>query len=154
MRPCLEYIDLNMVRTGGVTRPEQWPDCGYVEIQYPKARRRIIDEEHLMGLTGASSRAMLQQLCRQQVEAALERKLMARQNHWTESIAVGSLEYIEALQKQVAIRAKGREVISVEGGCQLRERDTAYRGAFQGQKGGLSLENTFFWKAPSHNVLA
>ena len=68
-----------------------------------------------MGLTGASSRAALQLLCRQQVEAALERKLMARQSHWTESIAVGSLEYIEALQKQLAIRAKGRDVISVEG---------------------------------------
>ena len=74
-----------------VTRPEQWPDCGYVEIQYPKARRRIIDEEHLMGLTGASSRAALQQLCRQQVEGALEQKLLARQSHWTESLAVGSL---------------------------------------------------------------
>ena len=56
-----------------------------------------------MGLTGASSRA------------ALERKLVARQSHWTESMAVGSLEYIEALQKQLAIRAKGRDVISVEG---------------------------------------
>ena len=92
-----------------VTRPEQRPDCGYAEIQYPKARRRIIDEEPLLGLTGASSRAALQLLCRQQVEAALEPKLMARQSHWTESIAVGSLEYVEALQKQLAIRAKGRE---------------------------------------------
>ena len=98
-----------------------------------------------MGLTGASSRAALQQLCRQQVEAALERKLMARQSHWTESIAVGSLEYIEALQKQLAIRAKGRDVISVEGRCQLRETETTYRAVFKGQKGGLSLENTFVW---------
>src|SRR2546425_975630 len=71
-RQCLLYLDLNMVRAGVVTRPEQWPDCGYVEIQYPKARRWIMDEEQLMGLTGASSRAGLQQLCRQQVEAALE----------------------------------------------------------------------------------
>ena len=103
-----------------------------------------------MGLTGASRRAALQLLCRQQVEAVLERKLMARQNHWTESIAVGSLEYIEALQKPLAIRAKGRDVISVEGGCQLRETETAYRGLFEGQKGGLSLENTFFWNRSLH----
>ena len=83
------YIDLNRVPAGVVTRPEQRPDCGYAEIQYPKARRRIIDEEPLLGLTGASSRAALQLLCRQQVEAALEQKLLALQSHWTESIAVG-----------------------------------------------------------------
>ena len=144
-RQCLLYLDLNMVRAGVVTHPEQWPDCGYVEIQYPKARRRIIDEEQLMGLTGASSRLALQQLCRQQVEAALEQKLLARQSHWTESLAVGSAEYIAALQKQLGSKASGREIISVEGGCQLRETQTGYRGPFEGQKGGFSLENTFFW---------
>jgi putative transposase len=64
LRQCLLYMDLNMVRAGVVTHPEQWQDCGYVEIQNPKARRRIIDEEQLMGLTGASSRAVRQQLCR------------------------------------------------------------------------------------------
>ena len=31
-RQCLAYIDLNMVRAGVVAHPEQWPDCGYVEI--------------------------------------------------------------------------------------------------------------------------
>jgi putative transposase len=90
LRQCLLYLDLNMVRAGVVTHPKQWPDCGYVEIQYPKARRRIIDEEQLLGLTGASSRGALQQLCRQQLEGALEQKLLARQSHWTESLAVGS----------------------------------------------------------------
>ena len=64
---------------------------------------------------------------------------------WTESLAVGSKEYIEVLQKQLAVRAKGREVSSVEGGCQLRENETDYRRPFEGEKGGLSPENTFFW---------
>jgi REP-associated tyrosine transposase len=81
LRQCLVYLDLNMVRTGVVTHPEQWQDCGYVEIQCPKARRRIIDEEQLMSLTGVGSRSVLQQLCRLQVEAALERKLLGRQSH-------------------------------------------------------------------------
>ena len=79
---------------------------------------------------------------------------MARQSHWTESIAVGSLEYIEALQKQLAIRAKGRDVISVEGGCQLRETETAYRGLSEGEKGGLSVENAFLWNRSLYPTMA
>lgn len=55
LRQCLLYIDLKMVRAGVVTYPEQWPDCGYVEIQHRSARWRNIDEEQLRGLVGASS---------------------------------------------------------------------------------------------------
>ena len=87
--------------------PEKWMDCGDVEIQHPKTRWRIFDEEQLMGLAGASSWALLQQLCRLQVEAALERALLGRQSHWAESIAVGCPEYVEALQKRLGIKAKG-----------------------------------------------
>ena len=41
LKQCLVYIDLNMVR-GVVAHPEQWRDCGYVEIQHPRTRGRII----------------------------------------------------------------------------------------------------------------
>ena len=58
---------------------------------------------------------------------------------------MGNAEYIEALQKQLGIKAKGREITRVEGAWQLRETETAYRGRFEGQKGGLSSENTLFW---------
>ena len=53
-------------------------------------------------------------------------------------------------RKQLAIRAKGRDVIAAEAGCQLRETETANQGLFEGQKGGLSLENTFFWNRSLH----
>ena len=59
LRQCLAYIDLNMVRAGAVAHPEQWLDCGYVEIQHPKTRWRIIDEEQLKGLAGESSLEVL-----------------------------------------------------------------------------------------------
>jgi hypothetical protein len=35
---------------------------------------------------------VLQQVCRERVDAALEGKLLGRQSHWTESIAVGRPE--------------------------------------------------------------
>jgi putative transposase len=31
---CLVYIDLNMVRTGIVSHPSEWPFSGYHEIQF------------------------------------------------------------------------------------------------------------------------
>jgi len=144
-RQCLQYIDMNMVRAGVVADPEEWADCGYLEIQHPKVRWRIIDEEQLINLARVDSRATLQQLCREQVKAALERKLVGRQSHWTESVAVGSPEYIEALQKQLRVRGKGRKRLAVEGGYQLKEAESAYRGLSGGQKGDLSPENTLFW---------
>jgi hypothetical protein len=87
-----------------------------------------------MGLVGASSRAMLQQVCRMRVEAALEQKLLGRQSHGTESVAVGCLEYVEAFRKQLGIRGKGREMMPVEGAYQLRETETAYQGLFESQR--------------------
>lgn len=154
LRQCLAYIDLNMVRAGAVAYPEQWPDCGYVETQHPKTRWRIIDEEQLKGLAEANSLAALQQACRLRVEAVLERELLGRQSHWTESIAVGRPEYVEAFQKQLGIKAKGQEIMPVEGGCQLKETETAYQGVFDDQEGGLSLENTFFWNRSLHPTMS
>ena len=154
LRQCLVYIDLNMVRAGVVTHPEQWPDCGYLEILHPKARGRIIDQEQLTCLVGASSRAALQEVCRQGVDAPLERKLLGRQSHWTESIAVGCPEYVEALQKQLGIKARGREARPIEGGCQLRETETVYQGLLGSEKGGLSPENTLFWNRSLHSTMS
>jgi len=57
---------------------------------------------------------------------------------------VGSLEYVDALQKQLGVRAKGREVLAAVGGYQLREAETAYQWFSGGQKGRLSRKNTLF----------
>jgi hypothetical protein len=42
----------------------------------------------------------------------------------------------------------------VEGGYQLKEAESAYRGFSRGQKGGLSLENTFFWNQSLRAAMA
>jgi putative transposase len=153
-RQCLLYVDLNMVRAGAVAHPEQWRECGYAEIQHPKARWRIIDDEQLMALVGVSSRTALQQLCREQVEAALEATVLGRQSHWTESIAVGSTEYIKALQRRLGVRAKGRDRLPVDGGYQLRETGMAYQRLFDRENGTLDFENTFFWNRSLRPAMA
>jgi len=49
---CLVYIDLNIVRTGVVNHPSEWPFCGYNEIQRPKRKNVLIDYEKLRELLG------------------------------------------------------------------------------------------------------
>ena len=38
---CMLYIDMNMARAGVVSHPNEWPFCGYNEIQKPKQRKVI-----------------------------------------------------------------------------------------------------------------
>ena len=45
---CLVYIDLNMVRTGVVAHPTQWPFSGYNEIQNPKRKNILIHYEVML----------------------------------------------------------------------------------------------------------
>jgi putative transposase len=99
----------------------------------------------MMEMVGVSCLEHLQQACREQAEAAIEPKQLGRQSHWSESIAVGCSAYVEALKQQLGPRAKGRDILAVEGAHQLRETKAAYQGIFEGEKGGLRLENRWFW---------
>ena len=78
-------------------------------------------------------------------EAAIEQKQFQRQSQWSESLAAGRLAFVEAIQNQLGPRARGRDILPAETGCQLRESEAAYRGQFEGKKGGLSLKNTRYW---------
>ena len=46
------YIDMNMVRAGVVKHPEDWPYCGYYEIQSEKQRYGLIDYKRAQELLG------------------------------------------------------------------------------------------------------
>ncbi len=49
---CMRYIDLNMVRAGVVTYPQDWQWCGYCEIQSPPQRYAVINTAALLQLFG------------------------------------------------------------------------------------------------------
>ncbi len=80
----------------------------------------------------------------QWIEEALSNGSKKRQLEWTESIAVGSQTFIERIQKKLSSRAKGRTVMEYTDYYQLREPSTAYNGYFRGEKGSISIENTFY----------
>jgi len=83
------YIDLNMIRAGVVTHPSEWSFGGYNEIQNPRQRYSLIDQESLMDLLGIGSMEELKRGNREWVGEGLTRQDRGRQPRWTESIAVG-----------------------------------------------------------------
>ena len=91
---CMVYIDLNMVRAGRVTHPEQWDVCGYREIQALPQRYRIIDQAALCMLLGAADASAMRTTHKEWVEATLAAGALARDECWTESPVVGSREFV------------------------------------------------------------
>jgi putative transposase len=128
---CMTYIDLNMVRAGAVTHPAGWPHSGYVEIQRPRKRYRIIDYDALTETVDASSLAAVQQWQAEAVADALERRRLAREEWWSQSVAVGRASFVERVQAELGVRAAHRAVDPVDdtGLVALREPRSTY-GAF------------------------
>lgn len=123
---CLVYIDLNMVRAGVVSHPAEWEVCGYQEIQRPPARYRIIDYPVLMELMGIPDVHTLRKLHREWVEEALKTEQLARNEIWSQSLAVGSHKFVENFQARLGAHALHRQVETHQGGYCLREPGASY----------------------------
>ncbi|MDX9788436.1 MAG: transposase [Desulfobacterales bacterium] len=98
---CMVYIDINMVRAGVVTHPSEWKESGYNEIQNPRKRYAIIDQNRLLSLFGKATIDDLKSSHFKWVEQGLEENKKTRQSKWTESIAIGSDEFVAKTKKQV-----------------------------------------------------
>ena len=139
------YIDMNMVRAGVVNHPEEWPFCGYNEIQNPRQRYSLIDYRRVISLLQMEDLDDLQASCRKRIEQNLATRNQSRDSKWTEAIAVGSRSFIEATIKRLGIKAKGRKIIGGSKSYELREPGVPYGGDFTPENGPLRLQNTYFW---------
>ena len=142
---CMAYVDLNMVRADVVRHPSDWPFCGYNEIQNPRLRYSLVDQEGLVDLFDIKSMDDLKKTYRGWVEEALEKQSRQRQPRWTESIAVGSEDFVRNTKEKLGIRAVGREVIGSNGSYVLQEPETSYEANFSTENVSLREENTFYW---------
>src|SRR5690349_16178801 len=115
-----------MVRAGVVTHPAQWRWGGYHEIQAQRQRYRIIDRERLAELLGVSSTATLAETHTHWVEAALRQAPLLRQPLWTESVAVGSRQFVQEIAGQLANDARGRQVVAHDDIFCLRDEPAPY----------------------------
>lgn len=143
---CLTYIDLNMARTGVVTHPAEWMHCGYREIQAPPERYAIIDLATLSALCGFGNVGDFRRAHREWVEAALAAGTPARDERWSHSVAVGSASFVEAVKRELGVRAKGREIAASGGLFALQESRRPYRALFDGKNEALRPENTLIWE--------
>ncbi len=142
---CLVYMEMNMVRAGVVSHPEEWPFCGYHEIQRPRLRYCLINYKSLMNLVGIDTMDDLKTSHRGWVEASIESHNHLRESKWTESIAVGSKFFVEDTKERLGIRGKGRNVIGNSGVYELREPQSPYKANFDNENSDLRDENAYNW---------
>jgi putative transposase len=143
---CMVYIDLNMVRAGVVRHPAEWNMSGYNEVQNPPERYGVIDRQALLQLCGFTDYTQFTAQHSQWVHAAISGEMFQREPRWTESIAVGSQNFIEETKAKLGIKAKGRRIegypdeLSV-----LKEESAPYNAFFDTENEALSAENAFYW---------
>jgi putative transposase len=143
---CLVYIDLSMVRAGAVRHPSEWDHGGYGEIQNPPERYRLIDLPALSSLCGFGHVAEFQLGHHQSVEAALRDGATARDDRWSDSIAVGSEAFVEQVKAELGSAVGRRRSVADTKTYTLREQASSYKYLFDDKNGVLSQNNTHLWE--------
>jgi putative transposase len=125
---CLVYIDLNMVRAGVVSHPEDWPDSGYSELISKRQRYSTLDAPVLMELLGIDEREQLVIQRKEWIEQALAAGMGEDEKdpRWTGGLAVGSYEFVESMQLELGYGAMKRSIVECDGSCVLQEEETPY----------------------------
>lgn len=129
LQQCLIYIDLNMLRTGVVTHPSHWRVSGYHEIQQPPKRYRIIDHQALIDLFNFRDITSLRQYHHEWVEAQITREIPQRDPRWTETLAVGSKEFVKRFQEKQSLKTHYRSIEQFDDSYTLSEPSATYNNS-------------------------
>lgn len=127
---CFTYIDMNMVRAGAVAHPGQWLHGGFSEIQNPRERGGRINFDAVITLLGLSSLDELQKLSLEWVNEAINAESFTRDPTWTESVAVGSEDYVKLMRETLGAKNTGRRIVQVGENFTLREPVIPYIAYF------------------------
>lgn len=131
---CLKYIDLNMWRAGAVADPLEWEWCGMRELMGLRQRYRLVDQAMLLRALGDQTLETFRKRYRQEVAATIEQGRIAREPVWTESLAVGSEQFVHAMAMRWEQRRRLRtESLATADGLELwtiRDPELAYSAYF------------------------
>jgi putative transposase len=142
---CMDYIDLNMVRAGVVSHPEEWPFCGYFELMSLKTRFRLLDHKNLTAVLALSTTKEVLASRKRAIESVLQTEKIQKNKKWTESIAIGSEHFVETVRDHLGQRARSRNIHHDEKTYQLRESVNSYSSVFDGKKTAVSDNNSLLW---------
>ena len=123
---CMVYIDLNMVRAGAVSHPVDWCWSGYCEIQKPLNRYAVIDARALLALFEVDHFEQFQQIHKGWVEDALKSEQDVRIPAWTQSMAVGSQDYLSIVRTALGVAGRHKAVVTEGDVKSLKEPFTPY----------------------------
>ena len=127
---CLRYVDLNMVRAGVVSHPSRWPWCGYAELAGLRQRYRILNVERLLNSLGGGDVEGFRAAYVGDIDKSASNLAQKRELAWTESLAVGSREFVESVQSHYTWRRQFRLETGTDATgnrvWMLREMPTAY----------------------------
>jgi putative transposase len=119
---------------------------GYNEIQNPPKRYGLIDLPYLREVCGFSRSEHFTEQYRQWVQEAIDNGRNQRESHWTESIAVGSVGFVEEIKARLGVKGAGRRVQQQQADrFVLKEETGAYSVYFEPQNGRLNPNNTYSW---------
>ena len=124
---CMVYIELNMVRAGVVPHPEQWPWCSYQEWMGKRRRYTVVDQGAGLRAFGQSDLTVFRENYRRSVEKVIEEDGCRREPAWTESIAVGSDQFIARIKEVTQWRQRLETRLLDDGGWALREQPDEIR---------------------------
>jgi len=143
---CIVYIDLNMVRAGIVQHPSEWDYSGYSEIQKPRFKCSLIEYERLRTLAGFDSHDRFRTAHQRWVYDALIDGSHKRESLWTESIAVGSEQFVERTKEMLGRKAKGRKLVEKKKIFHLRDDAVHYIANSSTSNEDIGGKNSYFWK--------
>ena len=120
---CMTYIDMNMVRAGEVTHPDQWRCSGYYESMNPCRRAARIDHAGLRSLLGFSDDETFRAARIRWVQNKLQEPDQRRESYWSDSLAVGDLGFALKMKRAFAYAYPGRRAQREAGCFAVREQD-------------------------------
>jgi putative transposase len=112
----------------------EWPFGGYLEIQSGKTKYCLIDKQDLMRLFGFHNLKELREEHQSWVEEALQAGGLSREERWTESVAVGSLEFVGRVKKELGDRGIGKQAVGDGRIYMLQETRSNYDTFSRGKK--------------------
>ena len=115
-----------MVRAGVVSHPREWEWVGFHEIMGERKRNRLVDLDRLCWRLGTDDLGAVQKNLEASLAEALAREEVRRQPCWTESLVVGSTEFVGRMQPLIRWRQETEVVEAADGVWALQETELAY----------------------------